>query len=152
MIGLTVLLLLAGLGAALAPDTAIGKTLREALIELPARLLNRDRLSLIIAVVAFVGLVTFLAGAPELVALVGLADLSLFVDIAALGLVLGSAVRLKIVRAAVAEISRRLVGRLANIGSPRVRATVRARRLGRSRRARSNDPDPLGGWALAAVR
>ena len=152
MFSLTVSLLFAALWVVAAPDTEAGKALREALVDAPARFLNKDRLGLLIAVVALLGLIALLFGAPELVALVGLADASLLVDFVAIGLVLGSAVRLKMVRAATTEMTRRLLVGIARLGRPHARAQARSPGPRRRKRLNPNDPDPLGGWPLAPAR
>jgi hypothetical protein len=94
------LLRLALCAALWAPDTPIGKTLRVALIDAPAKALSRATpLKVIVGLIVFLILVVLVVGAPELVAMIGLSDLSIYLDITVISILMSTAVRLKSVLA-----------------------------------------------------
>jgi hypothetical protein len=70
--------------AALDRGTFVGKSLRRALIEGPARVLSRGPLRTFVALVVFFGLIAFAVAAPEMVAIMGMTDLSLYLDLVVL--------------------------------------------------------------------
>jgi hypothetical protein len=106
------LLLLALCAAGWAPDTLIGKSLRVVLIDAPAKTLSRATpLKVIIGLIAFLALVVFIFGAPELVALMGLSDLYFYLDITVISILMSTAVRLKSVLAYTIRLVRGIAAR-----------------------------------------
>lgn len=148
-----VLLVLALLAAF--PTTDIGRRLRSALVEQPARRLNRIKpgQTLFYAAMALTGLALFglleVEGlrvfsmmAPELILWFGMFDVALFLDVAMIAAALGATSRIRMARTALARAFRL-------IWTPAVsRPTPRARATGRPHPARqdkpSTDPDPAG--------
>jgi hypothetical protein len=141
------LLLLALCAALWAPDTPIGKSLRVALIDAPAKMLSRATpLKVIIGLIVSLSLVVFIFDAPELVALMGLSDLYFYLDITVVSILMSTAVRLR----AVPAYAIRLVRLAAHKISQRKRAGPR-NRLSHPRRPKSPPPDNEGGarWGWA---
>lgn len=95
MIGPFLLLAFAFLLVALAPDSEMGRTLRNALVDRPARLLNGGPLKVFVAIIVLAGLVAFVLGAPELVALIGMTDLTVYLDLVVLSFIVGAVSNLK---------------------------------------------------------
>ena len=133
------LLLLLFVGAALAPDSWLGRWLIDAPIKILARMQSRPA----VAVTAACLIVAACILAPEMVVLFGLADVSVLAEFTAIAMLLGVSARLAPVRTTADRLAR-AVGRLARV-RPRVRA-----RASRPRRARP-PPDDVApaGWALA---
>ena len=145
----TGLLLLALCTVLWAPDTPIGKSLRVALIDAPAKALSRATpLKVIIGLIVFLTLVVFIFGAPELVALMGLTDLYFYLDITVISILMNTAVRWKSVLA----YAIRLVRGIAARKTPQWKRGGPRNRLSRSRRPKSPPPDDAGGaewdWAF----
>jgi hypothetical protein len=79
--------------AHLAPDTGIGKAMRRALIDAPARWLESvTPFKLIVSTLALVAFAAVIWGAPEFAAILGIGDLAFFCDATAFMLVMGVAV------------------------------------------------------------
>jgi len=147
--GLTLCLLtIACLFAAFAPETEMGKACRHALVDTPARLLNGSPLKVFVALVVLVGLVAFAAAMPEMIAIFGMTDVSLYLDVLALWFIFGAAAGLKTTGLALARAAKRW--RLAFARPRSSRPGVRARRVRKPRRPAPNDdawsPDA---WATA---
>jgi hypothetical protein len=150
MIGLSLLMAFAFLVVVFTPDTEIGRAFRRVLVEDPARLLNGGPLKVFVALVVLVGLVAFAVGAPELVALIGMADLSVYLDLAVLAFMLSAATRLRTASRAGLEATKRAFGRLALASARLSWRRVRTRRTRRPRRHAANDDGrPSGVWAAA---
>jgi hypothetical protein len=146
----TGLLLLALCAALWAPDTPIGKSLRIALVDAPARALSRATpLTVIIGLIVFLTVVIFIFGAPELVALMGLSDLYFYLDITVISILMSTAVRSKSALA----YSIRLVRGIAARKTPQWKRAGPRNRLSRPRRPKSPPSNDAGGaeceWALA---
>jgi cobalamin biosynthesis protein CobD/CbiB len=143
------LLLLALCAALWAPDTPIGKSLRVVLIDRPAKTLNRATpLKVIVGLIVFLALVAFIISAPELVAIMGLGDLSIYLDFTIISILMSAAVRLKSVFA----YAIRLVRGIAARDIPRWKRAGPRNRLSHPRRPQSPPSDdesgPEWGWAF----
>jgi cobalamin biosynthesis protein CobD/CbiB len=145
------LLLMALCAALWAPDTLIGKSLRDVLIDLPAKTLSRaSPLKVIVGLLVFLALVAFIFSAPELVAIMGLGDLSIYLDFTIISILMSTAVRLKSVLA----YAIRLVRSIAARGIPQRKRVGSRDRLSHPRRPKSPPSDDEGdaaewGWAFA---
>ena len=133
-----------------APTTEVGKAFRRALVIAPARFLSGGPMKMFVAIVVFAALVAFAVGAPELVDLVGMADLSLYLDMAILSFILGAVTGFRsAARSVILGVRRVLSGRhfdRAHVGQTRAR-TPRSSKPGRSL---SDDEEwPSNAWALA---
>jgi cobalamin biosynthesis protein CobD/CbiB len=143
------LLLLALCVVLWAPDTPIGKSLRVVLIDRPAKTLSRATpLKVIIGLIVFLALVGFIISAPELVAIMGISDLSIYLDITIISILMSTAVRLKSVLAYAIRLVRGIAAR-------DIRQWKRAgprNRLSHPRRPKSPPSDDEGdaewGWAF----
>jgi len=125
--------------AAIAPQSPLG----EALIRRPARALaDLTWRRAVVGLLALAVLAALVAGGPEMVALVGMADLSLLAEVAALALLTGAAARLRIVAQTAVVVARRIVAVAGR------RPRLRRRRVRRSPRS-PHAPD-LPGWAAWA--
>jgi cobalamin biosynthesis protein CobD/CbiB len=143
------LLLLALCAALWAPDTPIGKSLRVVLIDRPAKTLSRATpLKVIIGLIVFLALVAFIISAPEFVAIMGLGDLYLHLDITVISILMSTAVRLKSVLA----YATRLVRGIAARDIPRWKRAGPRNRLSHPRRPKSppsdDDSGTEWGWAF----
>jgi len=142
------LLIVACLFAAFAPETDIGKACRRVLVDTPARLLNGSPLKMLVAVIVLLGLVAFAAAMPEMIAIFGMTDLSIYLDVVALSLIFGAAAGLKTAGLALARAAKRW--RLALTRPRSSRPRVRARRIRKPRRPPPNeDAWSPGAWAIA---
>jgi hypothetical protein len=144
----TGLLLLALCAALWAPDTPIGKSLRVALIDAPAKALSRATpLKVIIGLIVFLTLVIFIFGAPELVALMGLSDLYFYLDITIISVLVSTATRSK----SVLTYAIRLLRGIAARRTPQWKLAGPRNRLSRLRRPKSPPSDDAGGaeWGWA---
>ncbi|WP_409020081.1 hypothetical protein [Brevundimonas vesicularis] len=137
------------------PATSIGKTLRNWLVDAPARRLNRVTpghlaFYLSLGVIGFTlfslfgaeGLRLFSLMAPELAVWFVVFDVSLFLDVFLLSIALAATNQARIIRA---EVLRKLdCVRMAVIsrGSARARATKPVTR--KAKKAVAEDPDPWG--------
>jgi cobalamin biosynthesis protein CobD/CbiB len=142
------LLLLALCAALWAPDTPIGKAVRNVLIDLPAKTLSRATpLKVIVGLIVFLALVAFIVSAPELVAIMGLGDLSIYLDFTIISLLVSTAARLKSVLA----YAIRLIRGIAQSNIPQWRRAGRRNRLSHPRRPKSPPSDDEGGaeWGWA---
>ena len=131
-----------------APDTPIGKSFRAVLIDAPARILNRATpLKVVIGLIVLLVLLVFIFGAPELVALIGLGDLYVYLDIAVISILMNAAVRSKSVFTYAIRVVRGIAARKI---PPWKRAGPRNRRL-HPRRPKSTSSDDEGGaeWGWA---
>lgn len=150
MTGLSLLLAFAFLVVAFTPDTNLGKALRRVLVDGPARLLNGGPLKVFVALVVVAGLVAFAVGAPELVALIGMADLSVYIELAALSFILSAVTGLRTASRSGVAATRRCFGRAARAPARLRRRRVRTRRTRKPRRQAANDDGrPFGVWAAA---
>jgi len=142
------LLLLALCAVLWAPDTPIGKLLRIVLIDRPAKTLNRATpLKVIVGLIVFLALVAFIISAPELVAIMGLSDLSIYLDFTIISILMSAAVRLKSVLAYAIRLGRGIAAR--NI--PRWKWAGPRNRHSHPRRPKSPPSDDEGGaeWGWA---
>lgn len=146
MSGLTLLFLFAFAMVALAPETHLGKMLRQALVAAPAQMLNGGPIKLLAAAFVLVGVLGFAFAAPELIALVGVADLALYLDVMAVALIVGAIAQFRGFGSTALRWARRyLLG-------PAIRLRPGRGRRPRSpvRKPRSDDDDgPFGAWTLA---
>jgi len=143
------LLLMAFCAVLWAPDTLIGKSLRVVLIDFPAKTLsNATPLKVIVGLIVFLALVVFIFGAPELVALMGLSDLSIYLDFTVISILMSTAIRLKSVLA----YAIRLVRGIAARDIPQRKRAGSRNRLSHPRRPKSPPSDDEGGaergWAF----
>jgi hypothetical protein len=130
------------------PDTPIGKSLRVVLIDRPAKTLSRATpLKVIVGLIVFFSLVIFIISAPELAALIGISDLSIYVDITIVSILMNTAVRLKSVLACAI----RLVRGIASRDIPQWMRAGPRNRLSHPRRPKSPPSDDDGGaeWGWA---
>jgi hypothetical protein len=144
------LLLLALCAILWAPDTPIGKSLRTALIDTPAKTLSCSTpLKVIVGVIVSFTLVVFIFGAPELVALMGLSDLYFYLDITVISILMNTAVRSKSVLA----YANRLVRGIAARKIPQWKRAGPRNRLSHLRRPKSPPSDDEGGaeWGWAFI-
>jgi hypothetical protein len=142
------LLLMALCAALWAPDTPIGKTLRVVLIDPLAKTLSRATpLKVMVGLIVFFALIVFIIGAPELVAIMGVADLSLYLDITIISILVSTAVRLKSMLA----YAIRLVRGIAARDIPQWKRAGPRNRLSHRRRPKSPPSDDEGGaeWGWA---
>jgi cobalamin biosynthesis protein CobD/CbiB len=142
------LLLMALFVVLFAPDTPIGKSLRVMLIDAPAKTLSRATpRKVIIGLIVFLALVIFIISAPELVAIMGLSDLSIYLDITIISILMNTAIRLKSVLA----YAIRLVRGIATRDIPQRKRARSRNRLSHPRRPKSPPSDDEGGaeWGWA---
>jgi hypothetical protein len=143
-------LLLAFAVAVYAPNTPLGKIVRAALIEAPAKVLERATpLKVIAGMIVFLLFVAFIAGAPEWIAIMGAADLWTYLDITVVTILVGSGTRLKYVAIRAIQVSRAIAaGAVTRFN----RIKAHGRRL-RSRRPKlppsSDEAGPQWDWAIA---
>ena len=144
------LLLLAMAVIAVAPDSFLGRALRRALVETPARWIAGDPFRMLIGAVVVVGLIAFALGAPELIALAGIADVAAYLDLTAVVVLLGAAQGAKGLATAVVVRARRVIAGLAPQRAGRFAAHRRTPRTQRPRiRTVREDAEPPGLWAAA---
>jgi hypothetical protein len=142
------LLLIALCATLWAPDTPIGKSLRVALIDTPAKTLSHATpRKVIIGLIVFLALVGFIISAPELVAIMGLGDLYLYLDITVISILVSTIVRLK----SVLTPAIRLVRGVAARDIPQWKRAGPRNRLSHPRRPISPPSDDEGGaeWGWA---
>jgi hypothetical protein len=146
MLLMTALFLLALVVVRWAPDTPLAKILRAWLIEAPVGALNDlSPAKVMIGAIVLVCLVGMALSAPEVVAMIGVADLSAYLDAAVIAMLIGAAARVKFVLGSTLRVSRNIFGR-----SNRSRAYERQPRRQKSKSPRSSDEvDPHGDWAFA---
>jgi hypothetical protein len=143
------LLLLAVCAALWAPDTPIGKAVRVVLIDRPAETLSRATpLKVIVGLIVFLALVVFIVSAPEFVAIMGLGDLSIYLNFTIISMLVSTGVRLKSLLAYAIRLFR-------GIAPSRIRQRERVgprNRLAHPRRPKSPPSDDEGGaewgWAV----
>jgi hypothetical protein len=136
---------------ACAPDTPLGKALRNLLVDVPARMLNRlTPFEVTIGLIVFAWLIAMALVAPELIAMVGgIGDLAICLDAAVLVMLLGTMTRLKLVITQTVRLGRAIGARLDALSS-RSRAGHRSSRQRRLRGApSSDDADSPSSWAFA---
>ena len=139
---LLVLLALCFLFVAFAPDTDAGRTLRRALVDAPARMLNGGPIKVISSLIVVAALIAIMTAAPEMVVLTGMADMALYLDLVALALVVGAFDRLKATAAAAITVTNRVLARATGrVGQPRSRSRGRKARKP-SRPSNSDDAWP----------
>ena len=150
MTGLSLLLAFAFLVTAFLPETQLGKLLRRTLVVRPAEVLNGGPLKVIVALVVLAGVVVFVVAAPEWVALMGMADLSLYLDLAVLSFLLGAVGSLKTASRAGVGVAKQIASRLTLAKARLKRLGVRARRARKPRHGPAADDSwPSGVWAAA---
>ena len=138
------------LAVAFAPESHIGKAFQRLFVESPARLLNVGPLKMFVALVVLVVLAAIAVAAPEMVPLMGMADLSLYLDLAVLPLILGAANGLTDACVGVAAAAKRYVARIRLMRLRPGRLGLRAQRTRRPRRSKpDDDASPFGVWAIA---
>ena len=135
---------------ALAPDTTLGEALRVWLIETPARALSRlTILKAVVGLIVIACLIGWAVSAPELVAMVGVGDMSLYLDAAVIAMLVSAITRLKFVLTQAIRVGQKVtehvVGRSNRNGARDRRPRQRRRKPPRS----SDDVDPLEDWAFA---
>ena len=144
------MLILSLAAMAFAPDIPVSKALRHWLIEAPANALNKlTPMKLIVGLIVLVGLVAWAMSAPEIVAMIGIGDLSAYLDAVAIMALMGAAARLKFVLSEAVRLARAVVGYRAKPFKAN-RARSRQSRAHRSRLFPSRaDDEPHGAWAFA---
>jgi hypothetical protein len=136
--------------ATFAPATRIGSVLHEALVVKPARLLNGSALNALVRIVALLIVLGFVLGAPELVVLIGFADMALMMEVAALVMLTTSVVGLKATGFAARKTVASLVRHLGPVPRASMRGGPHARRARRPRpRVSAKDADDPAGWSRA---
>jgi hypothetical protein len=143
------LLILALAAAVFAPHTPLGKSLRAALIDTPAKALARATpLKIVTGLIVAVILVAILLSAPEYFAIMGGADLWVYFDITVVTMLVSSAVRLKSGALHIIRVSHAMAG----VAARATRMRGRSRHL-RPRRAKpapaSDEGEPQWDWAIA---
>ena len=111
-------------------------------------MLNRATpLKVIIGLIAFLTLVVFIIGAPELITIMGVSDLYFYLDLSVISILMSMAVRLKSVLA----YAIRLVRGIAARDIPQWKRAGPRNRLSRLRRPKSPPSDDAGGaeWGWA---
>lgn len=152
MIGLTlcVLLMFGSLAAVLAPESHFGKGFQRLFVDRPARLLSRGPAKIIVAAVVMVALIAIAAAAPEIVALVGLGDLSIYLDLVVVSVVLGAAKGFRTASLSLVPALRRCVASLLAMPLPLGRQNSRVPRVRRPQRPKpDDDAAPWEAWAIA---
>jgi hypothetical protein len=138
------LLVLAFWAALRAPDTRIGRLLRALLIDTPTQAFRRvTPIKMIVGVIVFLGLGAIMIGAPEFFAIMSLGDLSLYLDITVITLLLSAALRVKSALSHAIPLGRNIAARII---TRRNRARARSR-VSRPRRLLPLDDEP--DWAYA---
>jgi len=129
------------IGAVLAPKSALGRWI----LEPTRRLAGLTPRKALIAALSALLLLAVVFAAPEMLALFGLADLSMFMDVLALSLLLSAGARLVAARDAVVQAPRRVAQWV------RVARRGRHRRVRTGRRLRPPSSDDTDGaaWAFA---
>jgi cobalamin biosynthesis protein CobD/CbiB len=122
--------------------------LRVLLIDAPAKMLNRATpLKVIIGLIAFLTLVVFIIGAPELITIMGVSDLYFYLDLSVISILMSMTVRFKSVLA----YAIRLVRGIAARDIPQWKWAGPRNRLSHPRRPKSPPSDDEGGaeWGWA---
>ena len=139
---------LAVAAAMLCPETLVGGVLRKALVDGPGRLLTREGFTKASVGVLVLFFLLSLAAAPELLAVMAIADLTVYFEVVAMAILLGAGARM---RAAITVAIRpiRWIGH--SLGQMRARFSARASAGLRSPRRKppGSEPDPDRGWAPA---
>jgi hypothetical protein len=135
---------------ALAPDIPITKALRFWLIEAPAAVLGKlTPMKLIVGLIVLVALVAWSMSAPEIVAMIGLGDLSAYLDAAVIMALLGATARLKFALSRAVRLVQTLMTFRAKLfGASRARSRQLRPRHSRSLPPRADD-EPHRPWAFA---
>jgi hypothetical protein len=135
-----------------APDIPISRALRHWLIEAPANALSKlTPMKLIVGLIVLVFLVGWAMSAPEIVAMIGIGDLSAYLDAVVIMALMGAATRLKFVLSEAVRHARTAVTNEGKLLSAN-RARNRQPRLRRSRSFPSRaDDEPHAAWAFAAA-
>ncbi len=144
------MLILALVIMAVAPNIPIARTLRHWLIEAPAIALSKlTPLKLIVGLIVLACLVGWAMSAPEIVAMIGIGDLSAYLDAVVIMALLGAVARLKFVLSEAVRLAQTVVTKRARLFTAN-RARSRQPRLRRSRSFPSRaDDEPHGAWAFA---
>jgi hypothetical protein len=133
-----------------APDTPLGKTLRNWLVEAPARVLNRlTPFKITVGLIVFVWLIGMVLAAPELIPIIGIGDLALYLDATVIVMLLGTAARLKLVLTQTVRLGQEIPGRLI---ARFKRSQSRSRSPRRHRHGTPPSPDDTAspaGWEFA---
>ena len=104
---------------------------------------------MIIGLIVVVCLIGMAMSAPELVAMIGFGDLSLYLDAAVIAMLLSAAAQLKFVVARTMQLGRNIAARITALVS-RTRSRNRRSRRDRPRLPPSSgDADPQEDWAFA---
>jgi len=135
---------------AFAPETPLAKSLRAWLVETPVRATaDLTPAKIIVGLIVSVCLIGWAISAPELVAMVGFADLAAYLDVAVIAMLLTAITRLRFVLQHTIRLSRTLSARVI-ARSTRGKARHRQARRHRPKLPPSADEDdPLGGLAFA---
>jgi len=133
-----------------APDTPLGRNLRNWLVDAPVRALDGvSPTKIIIGLIVAVCLIGMAMSAPEFVAMIGFGDLSVVVDAAVIVTLLSGAARLKFAVARTLQLGRNIAARItALVGRSRPR-NRRSRRHRPRLPPSSGDADSPGDWAFA---
>jgi len=138
------------LSAVAVPQGAIGKAFRRLFVDAPARLLQTSPRTAAVWLVLLVLLLAISIAAPEVIALMGVSDLSAYLDLALISLVLGAVKSARSLAGSALAIARQ---GLAALAAARPAA---GRRGGRVRRVRKARPPPpaeggfgAGAWVVA---
>jgi hypothetical protein len=150
MSGPFLLLAFAFLVVAFAPDSEMGRTLRSALVDRPARLLNGGPLKIFVSIIILAGLVAFVLGAPERVALIGMTDLTVYLDLVALSFIVGAVSDPKSAMRAGVQLAKRSADAVMSVPARLQRLPGRIRRTRRPRQpVGADDGHAWGAWAAA---
>lgn len=141
------MLCLAFAAATLCPLTPVGRFFRRALIEAPAERLTLKGLNKLASIVIVLVVLLALAAAPEVLAVVAFADLTLLVEVTGMAVLLGGTGYIKTAASTVVRAIKAGVRAIAATRRPRAsRAPTALPRPKKPRRPKA-DPDP--GWAFA---
>lgn len=136
---------------AVAPDAPLAKTLRVWLIDAPAQALDRlTPARAVVGLIVLALLVAWMMSAPETVAMIGIGDLSAYLDAAIIAALIGTAARVKFVLSATVQLGRMSLRLGRRVGADKARSRQPRRRQSKPR-APSGDADPDGVWALAGA-
>jgi len=129
------------------PDIPVSKALRHWLIEAPANAFNKlTPMKLIVGLIVLVCLVGWAMSAPEIVAMIGIGDLSAYLDAAVIMALLGAAARVKFALSEAVRLARTVIAYSAKpFNANRTRSRQR-RSMSFPPRA---DDEPHGAWAFA---
>lgn len=130
-----------------APDCEMGRTLRSALVDRPARLLNGVPLKVFVAIIVFAGLTAFVLGAQELVALIGM---TVYLDLVVRSFIVGAVSHLKGAMRAGIQLEKRGADAAMTARARLQRPPGRIRRARKPRQPAADDDGQI--WGRLGIR